>query len=492
MSPIDEFRRRAEVREVNYAQAADEIYEMPEGVFENHHRALAIEKSILTHSFKGMGGVVTVLPNVFLRAPRWESFKSRFVSCDLDMIELRDDFLTPDQIRQIVTELPQLSFLFSFRKDLESSKYWLVGEGRDILDKAAWIDWALELGEPTEILTQIPKEKIILSSHEKETLETLRTYESQVAHCKWAPEVETFEELLQGHRWQKSSPNKRSYLPRSVDGRWYWYRCLQKGQQLLNFWRYDDGSALDQPSLFQWISSSPNGAAGKSEFAAILGDPVYHSFTPLEQSDFFAKRGLAVFAVRIPRDEFSVALPILREMGMRYAAVTSPHKHSAAELCASELRAVNTLYWSPSRKKWLGTSTDNQGFVELIEGVGMIAPLQKEIFVWGGGGTLEMVEQSIPHASFFASRTGEPREGSHMSADLQPKIMIWAAPRGPETLWPPLTWRPAMVFDLNYKEDSMGREYALRCGAHYQSGLTMFQGQAQGQRSFWTKCEDSE
>lgn len=488
MSPIDEFCRRAEKRELNYALAADEIYEMPEGMFENHHRALAVEKSILTHNFKQMGGTVTVLPSLFARAPRWESFKSRFSNCGLDLIELRDDFLSVEQIRQIVTELAHLPFLFSFRKDLESSHYWLSGEGREILDKATWIDWALELGEPNEILKQIPLNKFILSSHEKETLEVLNRYESQVAHCKWAPDIQNFEELQQGHRWQKSSSAKRSFLPRSADGSWYWYRCLQKGQQLLNFWRYDDGSALDQPTLFQWLSAFDK----KPEFAAVLGDPVAHSFTPLEQSDFFAKRNLSVYAVRIPRDEFKTALPVLQSLGMRYAAVTSPHKQSAAELCTSELRAVNTLYWSAKRKEWLGTSTDNQGFMELIEGVGMIAPLQKEIFVWGGGGTLEMVEQSIPHASFFASRTGEPREGSHVTPDLQPKIMIWASPRGPETLWPPLSWHPAMVFDLNYKEDSMGREYALRCGAHYHSGLVMFQGQAQGQRAFWIKSEDAE
>lgn len=488
MSPIDEFCRRAEKRELNYALAADEIYEMPEGMFENHHRALAVEKSILTHNFKQMGGTVTVLPSLFARAPRWESFKSRFADSGLDLIELRDDFLSVEQIRQITTELAHLPFLFSFRKDLESSQYWLSGEGREILDKATWIDWAIEIGEPTEILKQVPLEKLILSSHEKETLEVLNRYESQVAHCKWAPDIQNFEELQQGHRWQKSSSAKRSFLPRSADGSWYWYRCLQKGQQLLNFWRYDDGSALDQPTLFQWLSAFDK----KSEFAAVVGDPVAHSFTPLEQSDFFAKRDLSVYAVRIPRDDFKMAMPVLQDLGMRYAAVTSPHKQAAAELCTSELRAVNTLYWSAKRKAWLGTSTDNQGFMELIEGVGMIAPLQKEIFVWGGGGTLEMVEQSIPHASFFASRTGEPREGSNVTPDLQPKIMIWASPRGPETLWPPLSWHPAMVFDLNYKEDSMGREYALRCGAHYHSGLVMFQGQAQGQRAFWTKSEDAE
>jgi shikimate 5-dehydrogenase len=102
-----------------------------------------------------------------------------------------------------------------------------------------------------------------------------------------------------------------------------------------------------------------------------------------------------------------------------------------------------------------------------------------------------MIQKALPHASYFSSRTGEPREGSEDSKDLKPKIVIWAAPRGPETVLPPMDWNPAMVFDLNYKEDSMGREYAQKCSANYQSGLTMFIAQAQQQRAFWNKCEES-
>ncbi len=96
----------------------------------------------------------------------------------------------------------------------------------------------------------------------------------------------------------------------------------------------------------------------------------------------------------------------------------------------------------------------------------------------------------MPHASYFSSRTGEPRPGSEDAVNLQPKIVIWAAPRAPETKMPPRAWDPAMVFDLNYKEDSLGREYAQSCGANYQSGLVMFTTQAQGQRLFWRQCEE--
>ncbi|MFS4458595.1 shikimate kinase [Bdellovibrio sp. HCB2-146] len=485
MSPIDEFRRRAEVREVNYANAADEVYEMPEGIFTNHHRALAVEKGILTHTLQNISGTVTLLPSLFEKPSRWEAFKSRFTAKGISLFELRDDLLSVEQIRQVMNEMPHEVFLLSFRKSLEQAQYWLSGEGKDVLDRVAWMDWALEIGSPDDFLSLLPWSRMIVSSHEKNGIEQLAKYESKVAHSKWAPLSDNFSELWQGHSWQQAQSAKRSFLPRSAEGRWNWYRAFQKGQQFLNFWRYDEGSAADQPSLFQWMMTFQK----RPTFAAVLGDPVYHSYTPLEHSDFFAKRDMSVFAVTIYRDEFEEALPVLQKLGLRYAAVTSPHKQAAASATQSELRAVNTLFWSSKSNKWLNTSTDDQGFMELIEGVGMIAPLQKEIFVWGGGGTLEMVEKAIPHASYFASRTGQPREGSEDALQIQPKILIWAAPRQADTQWPPLDWHPSMVFDLNYKEDSMGREYALRCGAHYQSGLTMFQGQAQGQRAFWLECE---
>jgi hypothetical protein len=39
--------------------------------------------------------------------------------------------------------------------------------------------------------------------------------------------------------------------------------------------------------------------------------------------------------------------------------------------------------------------------------------------------------------------------------------------------------------DLNYTDDSGGREYAQRVKAEYRSGVKMFRAQAQHQRDFW-------
>lgn len=488
LSPLEEYRKRVEPRERGYQQRADEIYLMPEGQFENHHHAMATEKNILTHSLKDVGGVMTISSDVFATPKRWNAFKARYCERGVAFFELRDDLLTAEQVRWTVDEMPGEHFIFSFRKNQNWNEFWNNPQNFEILQKVSWVDWAWELGAPSEIVKHIPAEKIILSLHDSEMMPEWQKFENSVAHMKYAPEIWNFRDLERGHQWQLEHSSQRSFLPRSTNGRWEWYRLFQKGKQLLNFWREGEGSAGDQPSLFAWLMIP----AKVKSFAAVLGDPVAHSFTPLEHSDFFNKRGLPVFAISIRRDEWDEALPVLGKLGLAYAAVTSPHKENAARLCHHpELKALNTICWNKNQGLWMGTSTDEKGFLELIEGVGMISPLQKDIFVWGGGGTLGMIEKALPNATYFSSRTGEIRGGSDEAVqNLRPKIVIWAAPRADETSMPPEAWSPAMVYDLNYKEDSMGREYAQKCGANYQSGLVMFIAQAQGQRLFWSHCEE--
>ncbi|AHZ83846.1 Shikimate dehydrogenase (NADP(+)) [Bdellovibrio bacteriovorus] len=488
LSPLEEFHKRAVVREARYRERADEVYLMPEGLFENRHHAMAVEKALLTHNLHDIGGAVTIPAEVFGTEKRWELFKARFLNRGVGLFELRDDLLTFEQIQRVVQEMASERLLYSFRTKPENAEALMQEPLIAVLNRVAWIDWPVELGSPEDLLRVISSDKLILSLHDESRKELWQQFSHQAAHLKYAPMVDTFSDLKKGHEWQQGEPSRRSFLPRSPDGRWEWYRRLQKGHQLINFWREGDGTAGDQPSLWAWMMTPEV----VKDFAAVLGDPVRHSFTPLEHSDFFHKKSLPVFAVAISRDEWDQAFPVVQGMGLRYAAVTSPHKENAAKVCKHEnLKAVNTLFWNEKTKSWQGTSTDDQGFMELIEGVGMIAPLQKEIFVWGGGGVLEMIEKALPHASFISSRTGKPRAGSEDAETLLPKIVIWAAPRGPETQMPPAHWNPAMVFDLNYKEDSMGREYAQRCGANYQSGLVMFTAQAQGQRMFWRKSEEN-
>lgn len=484
LSPLEEFYKRAQVREQRYREHADEVYLMPEGHFANHHRAMECEKEILFHQYKDIAGGITVLPEMFKSDLRWQGFVDRFKNRGVSFFEIRDDFLSAEQIARAYQDLAGERFIFSLRRLPYEAGYFVDEFFNSVLQKSQWIDWAWELGSPEKILSVVPANKLILSLHDRAHFDAAAAFEDKVAHFKFAPVVLNFKELLQYHKWQKAKSEHRSFLPRSADGRWAWYRLLQKQKQFINFFKEDDGSAPDQPSLWSWLMTMSS-----SHFAAVLGDPVYHSYTPMEQSDFFFKLNRPVFAIQIAREEWETAFPVLRELGLTHAAVTAPQKENAGKVLGSQ-DAINTLMWSEAQNKWLGTSTDKEGFLELIEGVGMIAPLQNEIFVWGGGGTLEMIKKALPHACYFSSRTGAPREGSEQALSLKPKIVIWAAPRAPETAMPPNDWSPSMVYDLNYKEDSLGREYAQRCGANYQSGLAMFVTQAQGQRNFWRHAEE--
>ncbi|MGZ3768187.1 MAG: shikimate kinase [Bdellovibrio sp.] len=489
ISPLEEYKKRAEIREQAYKKRADEIYLMPEGLLENHHHAMAVEKSILNHDMNDIRGGVTVASEVLLTTSRWKLFKDRYSNKGIDFFELRDDLLSFEQIDLILTELPNEKFIYSFRRIQNWQEFLGETSKKEFLNKLHRVDWAYELGAPSaELLSLLPKEKIILSCHEISKFHDWIQFEKFVGHMKFAPEIPSFADLKKGHSWQNEKPESRSFLPRSKNGDWEWYRLYQKQRQLLNFWREGEGSAIDQPSLFNWLMTSPD----FKSFAAVLGEPVKHSYTPLEHSDFFHKLKMPVFSISIGRNEWDEALPFLQKLGLTHAAVTSPHKENAAKLCQhKDLKAVNTLYFDKKNEKWLGTSTDEVGFLELIEGIGMISPLQKDIFVWGGGGTLEMLKKALPKATYFSSRTGFPRQPEEYDKNVEPKIVIWAAPRTADTLMPPVHWVPAIVYDLNYKEDSMGREYAQKCGANYQSGLVMFIAQAREQRVFWSHCEEN-
>lgn len=482
LPPLEEFKKRAALREQTYSENADEVYLMPEGVMEHHHRAQAVEKSLLSYSAKNIGGVVTLTADLFRKEFRWELFKSRLQMRGISYFELRDDILTLDQIFRVMSEMASENFVLSLRKPTSLQELQESPVGLQILAKATWVDWALEIGAPDLLWSLVPGTQVIISSHHGE-ISDLEQYKTQAGHLKWAPLVTTFSDLEKFHQWQQQDPARRSFLPRSFQGRWAWYRLYMKNRQVLNFWREGEGSALDQPSTFEWLMAE----AAPVHFAAVLGDPVYHSYTPIEHSDYFAKKNVPVYAITVARDEWNQALPILQKLGLKWAAVTSPHKENAAALCQSVHKALNTIYHDGQR--WLGASTDEAGFLELTEGVGMIAQLQSEIFVWGGGGTLGMLQEALPQATYFSARTSLLRESSQDSL-LKPKVLVWAAPRTAETQFPPEDWHPSLVLDLNYKEDSMGREYAQRLGVNYASGLVMFTAQAREQRVFWNQCEE--
>lgn len=479
LPPLEEYEKRAKAREFQFRNVYDQIYMMPEGLTEID----TMEEEILVQHKKALAGGVTILPEVFLKKNRWHGFIETHANHGVEFFEMRDDLLNHDQVQTCLGSLFSEKFIFSFR----TGKTENYPQGSQI----AYYDWAVELGEMPQPVRFL-KQRLIISLHERiegesleEAISRLNDQTGKCVHLKLAPIVENYDDLLLGYLWQQADPQNRSFLPRSANGRWAWFRLWMKGRQLLNFWREGDGSAADQPTVYEWLSVH----FIKTQFAAVLGKPVKQSWTPMEQKAFFEERNEPVFRIEVDQREWESALRTLSVLGLKQAAVTSPLKeeafHSSKEKTgeAELLRSVNTLYYNSDQKRWAGHNTDFAGFQELAEGIDE----KTTVVLWGGGGTLNMMKKVLPQSYCFSATRGEVREEdqSRWNKDIMPEVLVWAAPRKGDMKWPNPEWKPKLVIDLNYTDDSAGREYAQRVGAEYRSGVKMFRTQAQHQREFW-------
>lgn len=205
-------------------------------------------------------------------------------------------------------------------------------------------------------------------------------------------------------------------------------------------------------------------------FAGVLGDPVFHSWSPTYHYTYFQRQGLPFFAIEVASVEWDQALALLTTLGLCYAAVTSPLK--------TKIGMNNSMRLSAG--SWRFENTDIMALQIVLK-----AYLQSSsIFVWGGGGTLDSIRSLIPQARFFSVRTGEEREPQVKAlSEASPEVVIWAA--APGAGLPPDSWQPQQVIDLNYREDSRAKELAIRCRAQYISGEAMFRLQADAQQNFW-------
>ena len=72
---------------------------------------------------------------------------------------------------------------------------------------------------------------------------------------------------------------------------------------------------------------------------------------------------------------------------------------------------------------------------------------------------------------------------------VRPDLVIWGARRGQVQTgtFPPQTWAPRWVLDLVSGGDSLGREYAQRCGARYVGGEVFEHDLALERQQFWSE-----
>lgn len=531
VSPLAEFQQRYVERQARFAAWHDDVWIMPEGSDENPApaeaafilAALADDPIAPAHSLRG---TITILPAHLARPAGILDWLARRLAWRDLSFELRDDLLSEPQLAQLLTQIPPARILRSFRVRLPARDEVLA-----LCQKNIRCDIPLELSPdlPAAAGAAVPPHpNLIASLHERRPDETLTAAIARLHSFataigaqtrKLAVEVADLRELHGGAAWAAQSPPQHAFLPRTPGGqspqvpeRYRWFRTLQAANPAtpLCFVREGDGSSPDQPTLCEHWGRHQS-TAGATTFAAVLGDPVQHSRSPSQHRALFARYGVPFVAVPLAERELADSgLQLLADLGLRFAAVTAPLKRLAG--AAVGLPACNTLACSAAGT-WHGRNTDPDGLVALLA---YLDP-QAAVAIWGGGGTLVSLQSVLPHARAFALRSGQQRDwvapsptsvaaaadaptdsdmpprlddasaSDAASAPFFPAALIWAAGpvRAGEHAWPPAAWRPQQVFDLDYRDNSTGRDYALRIDAEYISGLAMFRAQAASQAQFF-------
>lgn len=440
LSALEEWQQRFPKREEKYRSQATQILTLPEGDW-----ALPeILAAYFSYWFPKIDQM-ELRPSYFATLLPEDGTPAKALYKRAARVEVRDD---------LVLDFSAPSIYFSHR----NGKVQNPPPHPDLIE-----DWDLALGDP-------PRDFWSGSYHGP----TLPKENKHFEVLKWAPEVLSMAELFQGHQWWTASPNTRCFLPRSHDGRWRWYRQLFGPKMKIHFLRDELGSSLDQPFEYEHflnLSKSDNG------FAAVLGQDVSLSLSP----SFHHKRyGLPFCSINIDKEDFGRSLQILIQLGLRFAAVTSPFKEEAfrasddPDEISIRLKSSNTLVIHGGKIK--GFNTDYVGLEQALKN--HIDP-KLPICVWGGGGVLSSLKALLPNAQFVKAR-----EGTILS---EPTQVVWASIRSSDVKLPNPLKYVRKVIDLNYSGASMGLELAEQAGCEYVSGLEYFQAQGLAQQDIWRK-----
>lgn len=464
ISAIESYKARFKDREATYLDYATEILTLPEGEYSNEFVEKSFERIILKTEVHGMFNWLTTLTS--------KNYKQVVLKSN---IEIRTDLIKFDFYQNIKTYLQDKFVILSIRR-LEDYIQWTQNM------RASQIDWAIELGElPLDILDQVS----IISYHERDTstLEEIRR-KYPTKHIKWSPIVDSFLQLKQFDSLIDQI-NDISFLPRSDNGRWSWYRLLRASKQKINFYKIYDESAKDQPNEFEVFYFNKD----YFKSAAVIGSPIEHSFSPQFHQNFFRNKEVNFFQVEVYESEFKEALSFLIEKKFVFFAITSPLKIAAYNFVSQQINVTetfesfNTLIVFDSNLS--ATNTDLVGFKQLMqvcEDKLQIKSSDLSIQVWGGGGVLKTISSVCSSAEFVSVRTGLNRfTNASPKSDID--ILIWAA--GPSDPLPNHIKTIKCVVDLNYVDWSLARQLAIKCEGLYISGQEMFEAQAKEQQAFY-------
>ncbi len=274
-------------------------------------------------------------------------------------------------------------------------------------------------------------------------------------------------------------PQRHMIFPRTKstveDSKWQWLRILLKGRQKINFVREATEGPKDQPTISQYRNYKKAAA-----FAAILGKPVFHSYSPYFHCEFFEKKKRSFLAIPVSATELiDKVFTFLETLGASAYAVTSPLKehpvlfaHSTSDEKSADY-VCNTLVKGTTWKRY---NTDTKAIFELY------ASSKQNWRIWGSGAVAKQCFEILENAELYSSRSGEKVavKGQFTGASFN---LLWAA--GDEAPMPPRLWKPNKVYDLSYAQRSFAILYANVCNVDYENGLEFFKVQALAQQEHW-------
>ncbi len=149
------------------------------------------------------------------------------------------------------------------------------------------------------------------------------------------------------------------------------------------------------------IANTPHRITASTSVAAVIGDPVKHSLSPVIHNVGFQSLGIdwVYVAYEVKAGQAQAALDAMRTFGLRGISVTMPHKSDVADLvdtvsiAAQALKSVNTIEVAPDGHL-VGHSTDGDGLVSSLSAQG-VDVTSKSILILGAGGAARSVIDAL-------------------------------------------------------------------------------------------------
>ncbi len=137
----------------------------------------------------------------------------------------------------------------------------------------------------------------------------------------------------------------------------------------------------------------------KTNFLALIGNPVNHSLSPIMHNAAIEYLGLDLIYFSIPCNEkdFEIVIKSLSKINCKGVNITIPFKEKVLNFCsqisplAEQIKAVNTL--KPNDKGgWDGINTDVEGLIYPLKNLNLI---NKRAVILGSGGAARSAIQGL-------------------------------------------------------------------------------------------------